>query len=146
MILNKYGGEASANQVKPYFGLTESQKWPSEGIPEQTIVGIKLWVVPLGEKVTHVTNYGYRQIKRANINGMHSRLMAECPVCKKHLSYGRLRQHYRYNHTEPTTHCDYSPATRIAKIRQYISKHGRDLPMVIINALNARIEDMRKWT
>jgi hypothetical protein len=85
---------ATAAQLKPYFGIKESAKWPAEGLPRRLIHGIPFWVNPLGKIIEH-TWYG-KPIRE----GMHSRLMCECPRCPKEMSYGRLHQHMRVHHDE----------------------------------------------
>jgi hypothetical protein len=90
----KYTYRATAAQLKPFFGIKKSAKWPAEGTPMRVIHGIIFWVNPLGKKIT--VDHGWCiQHKR---EGMHSRLMCQCPECPKKISYGRLHQHLRVHH------------------------------------------------
>jgi len=71
---------ATSDQLKHFFGLRQTEKWPADGMTKRTVKGITLYVRPLDR------NTGRRE-------GMHSRLMAVCPDCSKVFSYGRLGQH-----------------------------------------------------
>jgi len=88
---------ATANELKPVlYGIKETEKWPAEGCHKVMYDGIIFWVNPLGEK--KIVDHGwYVQHTR---EGMHSRLMCQCPHCPKEISYGRLAQHLKVHHNE----------------------------------------------
>ena len=86
-----YERGATADDIKTFFGLLPSEKWPRCGMTPIIVQGIVLYVKPLKPKVMVATRYGTR-LRRAE-GVAHSRLMAVCPTCDKRLSYGRLHQH-----------------------------------------------------
>ena len=69
---------AQSHDVKQLFGLDLDAKWPDEGLPEREIQGFKCWVRPLAFSRTFKTFH---------------RAVAECPVCRKTISIGRIHQH-----------------------------------------------------
>ena len=84
---------ATANQLKPYlYGISPKVKWPAKGLPKVMCDGITFWVNPLGKKLDRQPRWGVIR------EGMHSRLMCECPKCDKTISYGRLHQHLRVHY------------------------------------------------
>ena len=86
---------ATASQLKPYlYGFKETVSWPIKGLPKTTLDGIVFWVNPLGQIIEY-TRWG-RPVRK----GMNSRLMCECPICSKVISYGRLHQHLRVHHED----------------------------------------------
>ena len=87
----EYITRASANQLKPYFGVNEGAKWSADGHHKRVVEGVIMWVNPLAEKYLVKTPYGTRW-KR---DGFHTRLMCVCPECGHELTYGRLHQHMR---------------------------------------------------
>lgn len=94
-VQSRFGGYwhgASANDIKQFFGLRYEQKWPAEGMSERVVQGFTLYVNPMG-KIIGRTRWG-SPIRE----GMHSRLMAVCDICGRHVSYGRLHQHRGYTH------------------------------------------------
>ena len=77
---------AHSHQVLVMLGLKDRQKIPVEGIAPKIIHGIKVWAEPLvGE--AKVGPLG-RRWRRSN-----HRVMAECPICHRVMSAGRLHQH-----------------------------------------------------
>ena len=88
-LLNKWGQRASANQAKVYFGLKENDPWPSEGIIPTTINGYTFYVkalIPRNERTGLDPKWSWSV---ANPN----RFMVICPVCGRHITYGRIHQH-----------------------------------------------------
>ena len=88
---SSYVTRATANMLKPYFGLSEGASWSAEGHYKRVVEGIILWVNPLGKILPPVAPWYRKDIRE----GMHSRLMCVCPECGHELSYGRLHQHMR---------------------------------------------------
>jgi len=92
---------ASADQLKPVlYGLKETEKWPKEGLPKVMHDGIVFWVNPLGKIKERDPDSHWRTWYKKQREGMHSRLMCNCPWhdCEKELSYGRLAQHMRVHY------------------------------------------------
>jgi hypothetical protein len=90
-----YFRRANANELKPFFGLTKGQAWPTEGLAAITVKGIFLYVLQLRQEwvdVPHMYASGHTVTFRKPVH-QHSRLMAVCPTCDRHVSYGRLHQH-----------------------------------------------------
>ena len=94
---SSYERGASADDIKTFFGLLPSEKWPKEGFKSQVIQGITIYVLPLKDKVPTDTHWGTRMVRPKGT--LHSRCMAVCPTCGKHVSYGRLAQHIGFMHT-----------------------------------------------
>ena len=67
--------KASSAEVLRLMGCADGRA-PVDGVAEREVQGIKVWVNALGLYAP----------------GRH-RLMAECPVCLKRMSVGRLQQH-----------------------------------------------------
>jgi len=87
---------ATASQLKPYlYGFKETVSWPIKGLPKTTLDGIVFWVNPLGKLLPRIPPF--YETRR---EGMNSRLMCECPICSKVISYGRLHQHLRVHHED----------------------------------------------
>jgi hypothetical protein len=80
--------DAFASDIKELFGLKSTQHWPKEGMPERTIQGIRLYVNPLAPLEDRTTIWRGRLARKTMC-----RLMAVCPVCDRHVTYGRLHQH-----------------------------------------------------
>lgn len=70
---------AHTSEIFRLLGLTGSHL-PKEGMPPRLIQGIKVWVNPI--KWPH-------PLRKSSTH----RVMAECPVCGKTMSAGRLHQH-----------------------------------------------------
>jgi len=75
----EYGWNLHSHDVLPLLGLRPGEHLPAAGLPPRVIQGVKVWVAmsaaPTGRKsATH-------------------RVLAECPLCGKVLSVGRLHQH-----------------------------------------------------
>lgn len=71
--------QAWGSEVKKFFGLKPTQKWPAEGMPKRIIQGITCWVLP-GPAPSKVKSSQHRT-------------MACCPNCGKVTPIGRLKQH-----------------------------------------------------
>ena len=80
---------ANSNEVLPLLGLKAGGHLPVEGMPPRKIQGITVWVEPAPTPdLTMARDYTLRRVKSSK-----HRVMAECPVCRKHMSLGRLQQH-----------------------------------------------------
>lgn len=82
--MNLYIKVEGRNWNAPNYTLLETlgvKRLPAAGLPPQLIQGIKVWAEPLrGEKPVRGKRHTHR-------------LLAECPVCAKQMSAGRLHQH-----------------------------------------------------
>jgi hypothetical protein len=66
------------------FGLdSKADRLPDEGIPARVIKGIKMWVDPKPVNLEPITSR----------HPSTHRAKAECPLCSKVVSIGRLHQH-----------------------------------------------------
>jgi len=86
MIPGKYR-YADAHDIYKLLGLKTS-KLPAEGMPEQMIHGVRVYVRPLTCPVEQ-SGWNGRHMRR-NWQGL--RVMAVCE-CGQHLAVGRLHQH-----------------------------------------------------
>jgi hypothetical protein len=87
------------------LGLKPTQHLPVEGMPPRLIQGIRIWVEPQKEPGAKVS--------RRNKRSTH-RVMAECPICLKVMSAGRLHQHaeiHAHWRVRATAHNPYRTAT-----------------------------------
>lgn len=73
-----------SGEMMQELGLKSGGHLPAEGMPERTINGVTIYVLP-AEPST-----GRKSSKH--------RVMAICPVCNRHMSAGRLNQHARLMH------------------------------------------------
>lgn len=87
---------AQHNHVRQMLGLPK--KLPREGVPPQVIQGIKVWVNPAGPRIM-VDKWGKERVLKSSTH----RVMAECPLCGKHMSAGRLHQHKCQSSTSKET-------------------------------------------
>lgn len=79
---------AHTSEVFRLLGLKPGSHLPPEGMPPREIQGIRVWVTPKPEgEPRSVCSH---------------RVLAECPVCKKHLSVGRLHQHAKIHQIKET--------------------------------------------
>lgn len=79
MIRDERGWNAQSPAMFRLLGLLPGSHLPADGMAPRIIQGIKVWVEPNKE---HFPNASY-----------FHRVRAECPLCGKHLSAGRLHQH-----------------------------------------------------
>lgn len=89
-LRNQYGWHQSVDHMKVHFGLGAHAPWPAAGMSARVVDGVRLWVEPLQSKEERQFLWNGHRCHR----NPH-RLMAECPVCGKVTSYGRLHQHLR---------------------------------------------------
>lgn len=78
---------AHSSQVMRHLGLDPKGKLPEDGMPPRKIDGIRVWVEPLLPKDER------RARDRKFMATRPHRVMAECPLCYKAMSAGRLPQH-----------------------------------------------------
>lgn len=79
---------AHSKTVRELLGLKRTAKLPAEGMPEQQVQGIVVWVNPAPAPV-YVQRWG----KTVLLHRATHRVMARCPICGEEMSAGRLHQH-----------------------------------------------------
>lgn len=78
---------AWSDEMYRFLGVG-SKGLPKEGIPEQLINGVRVYVKPLAPPSGEVSRWSGKPVR--NFQGL--RVMAIC-YCGRHLPVGRLRQH-----------------------------------------------------
>lgn len=79
MLVFKY----THDELYPLIGLRSEAHLPVDGMPATTVDG---WIVYVRPK--------------SNPTIRKHRVMAVCKQCGKHLPFGRMNQHWFYNHRE----------------------------------------------
>lgn len=77
------------HQIKVMLGLGPKEKLPLEGLPEQVVHGITLWVAAAVPKLAISRSTG----QTIKVKSSTHRVMCKCPGCGRVMGIGRLAQH-----------------------------------------------------
>lgn len=86
-LVNKYGRQVTAGEVKELFGLERKDPWPAEGMEKRTIQGFICWVDPLGER-KELARWPHKSRVQFRLRARYY-----CGVCGDETPIGRGEQH-----------------------------------------------------